>query len=247
MEIRLRQLDTPILVGMHAFDRPGPFALSILSDMAPPQIRTSVNGNDIVFLDYAAKGKPFNIMLSDASGVWPTSIKVQLNRIALKLNVISRPAGGNDLSNVTLTAYPPKQYAIDSLSVYAQDLAGNATTAVFAYMPGEDLDIKFFECHPNPFSAKQDIHNNTIQTIRFAFLLTDVASDVSIVIYTIASRLVWKWENTAGTIGYQEIEWNGKTSSGYRIANGTYYAKLIAKNSSKKVVKTILIAKLEGY
>jgi len=225
----------------------GPFALSILSDMAPPQIRTSVNGNDIVFLDYAAKGKPFNIMLNDASGVWPASIKVQLNRIALDSNVISRPAGGNDLSNVTLTAYPPKQYAIDSLSVYAQDLAGNATTAVFAYMPGEDLDIKFFECHPNPFSAKQDIHNNTIQTIRFAFLLTDVASDVSIVIYTIASRLVWKWENTAGTIGYQEIEWNGKTSSGYRIANGTYYAKLIAKNSSKKVVKTILIAKLEGF
>jgi len=46
---------------------------------------------------------------------------------------------------------------------------------------------------------------------------------------------------------YQEVEWNGKTSNGYRIANGTYYAKLIAINDSKKVIKSIRIAKLEGY
>jgi hypothetical protein len=225
----------------------GPYALAALSDVSPPQIRTSVNGQEIDFLDYEAKGKPFNIMLNDASGVWPASIKVLINHKALDSNSISRTASSSDLGNLTVTAFPPKQNAIDSLSVYAQDLAGNATTTVFAYMPGEDLSIKFFECHPNPFSAKQDATGNTIQTIRFAFLLTDVASDVSITIYTIGSRIVWKWDKTGGTIGYQEVEWNGKTSSGARIANGTYYAKLIAVNESKKVIKNIKIAKLEGF
>jgi CARDB./Peptidase family C25. len=225
----------------------GPFTLSTLSDVAPPQIRTSVNGRELVFLDYSAKGKPFNIMLNDASGVLPASIQVFLNHKILDSNSISRTAHGNNLNNIALTAFPQKQYTIDSLSVYAQDLAGNATTAVFAYMPGEDLAIKFFSCYPNPFSARQDINGNTLQTIRFAFLLTDVARDVTITIYTIGGRVVWKWENTAGTIGYQEVEWNGKTTSGYRIANGTYYAKLIAVNDSKKVIKSIRIAKLEGY
>jgi flagellar hook assembly protein FlgD len=114
-------------------------------------------------------------------------------------------------------------------------------------MPGEDLTIKFFSCYPNPFSAKQDTHGATLQTIRFAFLLTDVARDVSIIIYTIGGRVVWKWEKTGGTIGYQEVEWDGKTTDGHRIANGSYYAKLIAVNDSKKVIKNIRIAKLEGY
>ena len=78
-------------------------------------------------------------------------------------------------------------------------------------------------------------------------MLTDVANDVSITIYTIGGRVVWKWEKTGGTIGYQEVEWDGKTTGEIRIANGTYYAKLIAVNDSKKVIKSIRIAKLEGY
>jgi len=40
---------------------------------------------------------------------------------------------------------------------------------------------------------------------------------------------------------------DGKTTGEIRIANGTYYAKLIAINDSKKVIKSIRIAKLEGY
>jgi hypothetical protein len=225
----------------------GPYALGSLADVKPPDVRTSVNGRELNFLDYAAKGKPFNILLNDASGILPSSIKVSLNKMNVDSNTISSVKNISDLSNISLTAYPKKEYAIDSLSVYAEDLAGNGATTVFAYMPGEDLSIKFFECHPNPFSAKQDGHGNTLQTIRFAFELTDVANDVSIIIYTIGGRVVWKWEKTGGTIGYQEVEWNGKTSNGYRIANGTYYAKLIAINDSKKVIKSIRIAKLEGY
>ena len=87
----------------------------------------------------------------------------------------------------------------------------------------------------------------TAQTIRFAFLLTDVAKDASIVIYTIANRVVWTWRRTDGVIGYQEVAWDGKTSQGNRIANGTYYAKLIVKNDSKKATSIIRIAKLEGF
>ena len=225
----------------------GPYALGMLADAAPPQIRTSVNGRELIFLDYAAKGKPFNIIVNDASGILPSSIKVSLNKKTIDSNIISSITTVKDLNNISLTAYPQKEYLIDSLSVYAEDLAGNGATKIFAYMPGEDLSIRFFSCHPNPFSAKQDGHGATLQTIRFAFLLTDVARDVSIIIYTIGGRVVWKWEKTGGTIGYQEVEWDGKTTNGYRIANGSYYAKLMAVNDSKKVIKNIRIAKLEGY
>jgi len=54
----------------------GPYALGSLADVKPPDVRTSVNGRELNFLDYAAKGKPFNILLNDASGILPSSIKV---------------------------------------------------------------------------------------------------------------------------------------------------------------------------
>ncbi len=225
----------------------GPFALASLSDIKPPQIRASVYGREILFLDYAAKGKPFNLFISDQSGIIPSSITVSLNNQALDTSLVSKVASQPDLKELSITAYPKKEYSIDSLSVTAQDFAGNSNTAVFAYMAGEDLTIKHFSCHPNPFSAKQDNALHTLQTIRFAFLITDVAKDASIVIYTIANRVIWKWEKTDGIIGYQEVPWDGKTSQGYRIANGTYYAKLTVKNDSKKVTSIIRIAKLEGY
>jgi hypothetical protein len=231
---------------MHSRDN-GPFALSRLSDTRPPQIRSSVDGREVMFLDYAAKGRPFNLFLSDASGVIPSSVKVVLNKRTLDSGLVSKTALQSDLREFSMTAYPKKEYAVDSLSVSAQDLAGNNATTVFAYMPGEDLAIKTFSCHPNPFTAKQDNNGATVQTIRFAFLLTDVAKEARIVIYTIANRVVWTWQKTNGIIGYQEVPWDGKTSQGQRIANGTYYAKLSVKNDSKKATSIIRIAKLEGF
>jgi Peptidase family C25/FlgD Ig-like domain len=225
----------------------GPLALAQLSDTRPPQIKASVDGREVSFLDYAAKGKPFNLFFSDVSGVLPSSVRVLLNNSALDSSLLSRAAPQSDLRELSMTAYPKKECSIDSLTVLAQDLAGNAASVVFAYMPGEDLVIKEFSCHPNPFSAKQDNTNSTLQTIRFAFLLTDVAQEAKIVIYTIANRVVWTWQQTNGVIGYQEVPWDGKTSQGYRIANGTYYAKLTVKNSSKKATSIIRIAKLEGF
>lgn len=225
----------------------GPLALSQFSDSRPPLIKASVDGREVTFLDYAAKGKPFNLFLSDVSGVLPSSVRMLLNNRSLDSALVSRIAPQTDLRELSVTAYPKKEYSVDSMTVVAQDLAGNEASRVFVYMAGEDLAIRNFSCHPNPFTAKQDNTGSTIQTIRFAFLLTDVAQEAKIVIYTIANRVVWTWQKTDGVIGYQEIPWDGKTSQGFRIANGTYYAKLTVKNSSKKATSIIRIAKLEGF
>jgi|GEM_PF-1235910 hypothetical protein len=227
--------------------RSGPFALGLLSDNQPPQIRVSVNGRELTFLDYAAKGKPFNISLTDASGVVPATVKVLLDRKNLDSALVSGIPVQSDMREVSCTAYPKKESAVDSLTIIAEDFAGNSAASTFAYMPGEELAIKNFSCHPNPFTAKQDNSGNTVQTIRFAFLLTDVAQSASLTVYTIGSRAVWKWQRDDGIIGYQEVPWDGKTSQGYRIANGTYYAKLVVTNGSKRIFSTIRIAKLEGY
>lgn len=226
---------------------PGKHALGRLSDNVPPNIQIFVGGKEILYLDYAAKNKPFNIILTDSSGIDSSSIQLLLNNSPLDKNYNSSLIASEHPSTVILTTYPQKANDIDSLTVIAEDNAGNVAKKNFAYKPGENLNIRFFTCHPNPFTAKPG------KFVRFAFLITDVADKVTLTIYTISGRKVWQTSNTSSVIGYQEIRWDGTTQNrrhdnlGYRIANGTYYAKLVVANSEKKVKKIIRIAKLEGY
>lgn len=219
----------------------------IFSDNTGPQIRAYVNGKEVIYVDYVAKGMPFNILIIDSSGIDPSSITLSVNNTELSNDAISDISNNNDASSVTLTVYPPEIHAVDTLTVQVSDLAGNKSIRDFIYRPGKTLDIKFFSCHPNPFAARKG------DKIRFAYLLTDVATNIEMTIYTISGRKVWKWKNSRQLTGYQEIVWDGTTMNnringkGYRLANGTYYAKLVAKNSKRKVKKIIRIAKLEGY
>jgi hypothetical protein len=223
---------------------PGPHALGAVSDTAAPRIQAFSGGREILFLDYVPKGKPLSLFLSDESGIAPGSIRLLLNDQPLNRRYHSEPFAGDDPTSVSLSVYPPGQNRIDSLTVTAADRAGNEARKTFAYMPGRKLAIRFFSCHPNPFTARMTA--NGPRLVRFAFLLTDEVDEVSLTVYTLADRKVWSWKS-ARTVGYQEAAWDGTTASGERIANGLYYAKLVARNKDRTAVKIIRIAKLEGY
>jgi hypothetical protein len=226
----------------------GPYALGFLEDIRPPSIQVFVYGKELRFLDYAAKAQPFNILLADPSGVHPTQVSIALNRKPLAADCRSAPPASGDLRNMTVTTYPTSENRIDSLFVTATDLAGNTSESAFAYMPGGELGIKFLSCHPNPFSLRAKGVNGPPQNVRFAFLLVGQADEVTLSVYTVTGKRIWS-QRLLGPdlIGYKEIPWNGRDKDAYRIANGTYYAKLSAKSGRKSVKKTIRIAKLEGY
>jgi hypothetical protein len=223
----------------------GPFSAGYISDLSSPDVHINVFGRTLDFVDYAAKDKPFSVFISDPSELYPSSIMLFHNNRKLADEKYSQIPSSGDLEHISITAYPPKESSLDSLTVRAMDLAGNLTERTFAYLPGKNLSIQFFSCHPNPFTAatRQD---GTLTTIRFAYMLTDAANDIQLTLYTVTGRPIrtWKFNNL---IGYQEIPWDGRDRDGYRIANGTYYAKLTVKNRTRKLKKIIKIAKLEGY
>ena len=224
----------------------GPFALAFLEDLRPPDIQITVFGRELNALDYVAKDKPFNIMLADASGVLPGSVLLALNKTPLAKTQVSTVPGNTDLRAITVTAYLTPQRPVDSLAVTAEDLAGNKTTSYFAYIPGQNLSIKFLTCHPNPFSLRARGVNGPPQQVRFAFELTDNADEIDLGIYTVTGKKIASFRYNDMN-GYNEIPWDGRDGDGYRIANGTYYCKLTARNSQRTVTKRIRIAKLEGY
>lgn len=221
------------------------FALSTLHDNLPPEITVSVSGKTLTTIDYAAKNRPFSINIADASGVAPQSIKLRKNGILLTTANYSSADLTADLRTINLTTYPQPEHTIDSLTIYAEDLAGNQNSRTVAYLSGTDLAIKYLSCHPNPFTARKR-DDGSMEQIRFAFLLTDIAQQVTLALYTVSSKKIKTWYLNE-RIGYQQVLWDGRDQDGFRIANGTYYVKLTAKNDRKSVNKTIRIAKLEGY
>ncbi|KMQ51667.1 peptidase C25 [Chitinispirillum alkaliphilum] len=223
----------------------GPYALAMLNDNTPPQVRLTVAGRELKFLDYVAKDRPFNIIITDPSGINTSSFELFLNSKKLPKESYSEIPLQESPEHLNITIYPTPQKPIDSLMVSVDDLAGNNSEVVFAYMPGEDLKINFFSCHPNPFTARMSPDGSTVQPIRFAFLITDL-SDIELTLYTKSGRNIKSWRFN-DLIGYQEIEWDGRDRHGYRIANGTYFAKLTASNTRTTTRKIIRIAKLEGY
>jgi hypothetical protein len=223
----------------------GRFAIADVVDKREPEAIVSVYGKTLEKLDYTAKDQPFTLLLSDPSGILPKSVALYLNGDKLDGARHSVVPTSGDLRSMTLSVYPDAQRRVDSLSVKCSDFAGNTADRTFAYLPGKDLAIQSFTCHPNPFTAHIR-GDGTIQTIRFAFLLTDIAHTVTLSIFTVSGKKIRTWTLNE-RIGYQQIPWNGRDHEGYRIANGTYYAKLIVKNDRRKDHKIIRIAKLEGF
>ncbi len=216
------------------------------ADNNPPHIRAYVGGREISVPDYVAKGKSFTVLIADESGVDPASVQLFLNGRLLGESECSNVTEAEDSSTIAVSAYPPPERDMDTLRVVARDLSGNVGEREFAYLPGEELRIRFFSCHPNPFKAQTNDRGG-IEMVRFAFLLTDLADEVKLTVYTIGGRVIWQ-QSSKKVIGYREIAWNGRTRiGGHRIANGTYYAKLEVSNEHEMAQKIIRIAKLEGY
>ncbi|MFW5775641.1 MAG: FlgD immunoglobulin-like domain containing protein, partial [Chitinivibrionales bacterium] len=219
----------------------GPFAYGATNDTTAPRIQALIGGREMPTVDYTPRNKAFTFIITDPSGIDQQSVSLHLNHDTLSSAYWNLTSDQQDKSSVTITALPPREQSVDSLTVTANDLAGNRARQTFAYLPGEKLAITFFSCHPNPFTARPG------KKIRFAFVLTDIAEEVSISIFSIASRRIASFDLDPNRIGYQEFAWDGLTDNGYRIANGTYYAKITARNRRRKVKKIIRIVKLEGF
>jgi len=97
------------------------------------------------------------------------------------------------------------------------------------------VSIEQMLVYPNPI--EKDGH--------FTFVLTE-DSEVTVSLYTITGRKIKKLGKEICEAGYNQIYWDGKDGDGDRIANGTYFYKIKAKqlgNSevTEKIGKLIIL------
>jgi hypothetical protein len=101
--------------------------------------------------------------------------------------------------------------------------------------PGQDeisikdsLSIKELLSHPNPVNDKT----------AFCYSFTSDPDEVTISVYTIRGKRVRTIAGASARAGYNEEVWEATDDNGKKLANGTYFYKMVAERDGRKVQKT---------
>ncbi len=100
--------------------------------------------------------------------------------------------------------------------------------------PGQDgmsiedgLSITELLSHPNPMENK----------VTFCYSFTSDPDEVAISIYTIRGKRVRTIAGASARAGYNEEIWEAMDDDGKKLANGTYFYKMVAERDGRKVQK----------
>jgi len=136
----------------------------------------------------------------------------------------------------TLSFRPDLTEGTHSIYVRSYDINGNAgQSEIIQFQVSRELAIQFLGNHPNPFRK---------ETV-FVYVLTDIARETSIKIYTTAGKLIRTLQSSdMSTADYHEVAWDGTDEWGNEVANGVYFFRL--RTAAEKVKEiTGKIAKLQ--
>jgi len=109
-----------------------------------------------------------------------------------------------------------------NINISVWDNANNPSEKEIYIYSNNDTRLKLYNVFnfPNPFSDKT----------KFTFELSAPA-EINIYIYTIGGKNIKQIKNRNMSIGFQSIEWDGRSEYGKILANGVYIYKINAKNS----------------
>lgn len=96
------------------------------------------------------------------------------------------------------------------------------TTSVESNTNSLPAEFELVQNYPNPFSSSTAIPYNL-----------NKQSDIQVTIYDILGREVRNFSVGFQTAGFHNILWDGKSSSGQRVATGVYFYKLLANGKSQ--------------
>ena len=119
-----------------------------------------------------------------------------------------------------------------TIQIKAWDNSNNSSIieSIFTVVSDEELAIR------NPLNYPNPMKNETT----FTFELSREA-EVTLRIFTVAGRLIKKFEPVYGQIGYNvfPLEWDGTDDDGDKLANGVYLYKITAKSNQNGESKTV--------
>lgn len=142
------------------------------------------------------------------------------------------------LTTSTMTAMfePDLDTGIHTMEILASDNQRNSTVYETQFEVRGSFGFEWAINYPNPFAS-----NTTI-----AYTLTGVTDDFTeIKIYTVSGRLIRTLrDNERATANYRTQKWDGRDDYGDEVANGVYFAKIIARQGEQEIEEVVKLAKV---
>lgn len=209
----------------------GSIPLTIYSDTKAPELNVTFNGITIRNGDYINQQPEILAVITDnsATGVADTSqikIFIDQQQVSLSQNPdIDIQYSEHTLNKTVRIRYTPLfKSGKHSLRIFVTDRAKNQGTFSIEFLVDDQFRILNVYNYPNPFSRET----------QFTYNLTQMAELVYIKIYTVAGRLIRTLDNAPGFAGFNSVYWDGSDEEGDRLANGTYFYRLVARNGSQQ-------------
>ncbi len=215
----------------------GLYTLLHNTDHQGPTIEITVEGQIYTQGGYVPHQPKISALVQDLGGInaQPGTYWISLDGEAVDSSQItsSLESSGQVL---TLSIAPTFVVGQHTMSVLAQDLAGNAGSASIEFQVAGQFNLGFLGNYPNPVKDKT----------YFAYSLSEQTTEpVKILIYTVSGRLIRTLHSaSAEEINYGEIYWDGRDEDGSNIANGVYFYKFQARRGDDLIERTMKLAKL---
>ena len=117
------------------------------------------------------------------------------------------------------------------IQVLAVDTNENASDEqIYRFRVDEAVEITNVLNVPNP------MRTNTF----FTYNLVQLPDEIMIKIYTVTGRLVRTILDASARRHYNETFWDGRDENGVRLANGTYFYRIIAETENGRDRKSVV-------
>lgn len=208
-------------------------------DIEPPEAEIFLN-QEILTDGMILREQPeIEIRLIDDNEIDSTAIQFSFAEVDNELVSLPREAyslvfDGAQPEQATIVYTPSLINGEYQIQIFASDTSGNTHEGeVIRFQLDEAVEIEDMRNVPNPIRTSTFFTYNFVQSPDY----------VAIKIYSVAGKLVRTIADASAKRGYNETYWDGRDEDGSRLANGTYFYKVIvgAKNGGIERIGRLVI------
>ena len=205
----------------------------VRTDTTRPLVRVQIDGREILPGDLVSKQPTIEIDVADNSflalddtALVTIFLDEQRQRYKENSSVLTfQSVTKADGSAARVVFTPTLDDGFHTLDVVAKDATRNLRTAHLEFRVISTFKIRDLLNFPNPTAGATD----------FTFTLTQPAEEVSLNIFTLSGRRIFRATDLPGEAGTNLFHWDGRDADGDPLANGVYLYKLTARRSGKTV------------
>ncbi len=214
----------------------------IYPDISFAEIDVTFDGREILNNDYVSKNPEITLIIKENN---PTAV-LDTSQISISLNDVQIPLENNPhieysknvSSGNTIVEIIYKPILTDGnhiLKIGVTDDSENYSEEIINFRVQTKLDIFSVYNFPNPCT----------ESTHFTYILTQPAEEVSLKIYTVNGRLIFRSDYLPGNAGFNKLYWDLRDNAGDKPSNGVYIYTVSAKqgDESARVLQKIAITR----